>query len=493
MPGTGREQHDTPSYEAMGPVGWRSDHDKPNSSINDSPGDFHDTAGEEAYDLMTSVMSKASDIVDQAELIVSISRLKAQADYDAFTKAKYSADDKRKMLAAGKAFKNANGDPSYPIGDTEDLSNAIRAVGRGGASHNAIRKYIMRRAKAMGKSSMIPESWSSDGTVAKELAKADGEADPGSPAWEQEDCDKLTACAQCLAECINDVQCVMERECAEVAAGEADDRFDVWDLQDAISALQYGLGVVARLAFHEGAAATAPEDDDAMAKSFTANAVDVMIQAVSFLKELHGSGRPAPEGSGESEEWDMALTKEDLAAAVGEGVGLALAKAEEDRLAREATAKEEADRLAKEAAAPEAKTEEPAPEAEPVAKGEEEPKPEPDLAELMKGVMTDALAPFSERLSALEGQPAAGGPLVGAGGAGNFKPGQRGASFDGNVPPEITRLKDRIQKAAADGDTLAETRYRKELGQKVLEVAWAGMGYPTTAARGRAPQYTESA
>lgn len=79
-------------------------------------------------------------------------------------KAKYSAEQLRAMLAKGEALKNADGDPSFPIGDKEDLSNAIHAVGRGGASHDSIRAYIIRRAKALGASDMIPENWSSEGS-----------------------------------------------------------------------------------------------------------------------------------------------------------------------------------------------------------------------------------------------------------------------------------------------------------------------------------------
>jgi hypothetical protein len=88
-------------------------------------------------------------------------------------KGKYSAEQLRSMLSAGKAMKNPQGEPSYPIGDKEDLSNAIHAVGRGSGSHDSIRAYIKRRAKALGASDMIPDSWSgsskaADTDVAKE-------------------------------------------------------------------------------------------------------------------------------------------------------------------------------------------------------------------------------------------------------------------------------------------------------------------------------------
>ena len=86
--------------------------------------------------------------------------LAAEADT---VKAKYSADDLRQMLKDGKAMKNPNGDPSYPIGDEEDLKNAIHAVGRGSGDHSDIRSFIKRRAKAMGKVSMLPDSWNDAG------------------------------------------------------------------------------------------------------------------------------------------------------------------------------------------------------------------------------------------------------------------------------------------------------------------------------------------
>lgn len=79
-------------------------------------------------------------------------------------KGKYSAEDKRRLLSQGKAIKNESGDPSYPIADKEDLSNAIQAVGRGSGSHDNIRSYIIRRAKALGASDMIPDNWSASGS-----------------------------------------------------------------------------------------------------------------------------------------------------------------------------------------------------------------------------------------------------------------------------------------------------------------------------------------
>lgn len=77
----------------------------------------------------------------------------------------YSAKQKRQMAAKGQAMKNAAGDPSYPIKSKADLRKAIRAVGRGGADHDAIRKHIIQRAAALGLSSMIPDNWNEDGSM----------------------------------------------------------------------------------------------------------------------------------------------------------------------------------------------------------------------------------------------------------------------------------------------------------------------------------------
>ncbi|WP_242892451.1 hypothetical protein [Actinomadura litoris] len=88
----------------------------------------------------------------------------------AVDEAKYSADQLRDMLGKGQAIKNDNGDPSYPIGDAEDLGKAISAVGRGGKDHDKIRAYIVRRAKALGKTDMLPDGWNASGAM-KETAQ----------------------------------------------------------------------------------------------------------------------------------------------------------------------------------------------------------------------------------------------------------------------------------------------------------------------------------
>lgn len=95
-------------------------------------------------------------------------------------KAKYTAEQLRQMLDDGHAIANAAGDPSYPIGDKDDLANAIRAVGRGGSDHDKIRAYIIRRAKELDASGEIPDDWNSDGSM-KSATNVDAKAlDPNA-------------------------------------------------------------------------------------------------------------------------------------------------------------------------------------------------------------------------------------------------------------------------------------------------------------------------
>lgn len=84
---------------------------------------------------------------------------------------KYNAQERKDM-----AGKEAMPDESFPIKDKDDVEKAIKAVGLGGSSHDAIRKHIMARAAALNLSSMIPDSWGSDGSV-KEANAAEVETE----------------------------------------------------------------------------------------------------------------------------------------------------------------------------------------------------------------------------------------------------------------------------------------------------------------------------
>lgn len=53
----------------------------------------------------------------------------------------------------------------FPIRNAADLDKAISAVGRAAGDKNAIRKFIIKRAKELGLQSKIPDNWNPDGTV----------------------------------------------------------------------------------------------------------------------------------------------------------------------------------------------------------------------------------------------------------------------------------------------------------------------------------------
>ena len=97
-----------------------------------------------------------------------------QAAYALEVRAKYTQAEVDALGEKGHAFKNPDGSYSYPIDDLEDLRNAIHAVGRGNADHDALRKYIIGRAGALSATDEIPENWNSDGSLkdAKTAANA---------------------------------------------------------------------------------------------------------------------------------------------------------------------------------------------------------------------------------------------------------------------------------------------------------------------------------
>lgn len=53
----------------------------------------------------------------------------------------------------------------FPIRNRSDLENAIRATGRAKGDRNAVRRFIMKRARALNLSSLIPDTWASDGSL----------------------------------------------------------------------------------------------------------------------------------------------------------------------------------------------------------------------------------------------------------------------------------------------------------------------------------------
>jgi hypothetical protein len=77
----------------------------------------------------------------------------------------------RNLQKQGKAMppSQPGGRPRFNIATAADLDNAILAVGRvkpaTDAARAKVRKYIIARARSLGLSSKIPDSWNSDGDL----------------------------------------------------------------------------------------------------------------------------------------------------------------------------------------------------------------------------------------------------------------------------------------------------------------------------------------
>lgn len=93
------------------------------------------------------------------------------ADID---KGNITTPDAADLNAAARRYAAAQGwampDGSYPIRPLDmhgrqDAEKALHAVGRGGGSHDAIRRHIAARLRAIGLADMIPDTWRSSGSV----------------------------------------------------------------------------------------------------------------------------------------------------------------------------------------------------------------------------------------------------------------------------------------------------------------------------------------
>lgn len=208
---------------------------------------------------------------EQIDTLTPHQRAMALVHAASVRKAKYDTADRKHM-----AGHEAMADGSYPIADREDVEDAVRAVGRGNASHDAIRRHIISRARALKASDAIPNNWNADGSlkegpVAKAeqdmdmdptavLAEPDGDApgdpaDPGSPAWEAVDAASARKWTALLVRARNALGALAERENVEAATGDGDDVFAAMDLTHAACCIDEAVGVLARFAVDEQAAA----------------------------------------------------------------------------------------------------------------------------------------------------------------------------------------------------------------------------------------------
>ena len=80
------------------------------------------------------------------------------------TKRSFSTDERQDAASEGHALP----DGSYPVKNESDLRNAIQAFGRA-KDKDAARRHIMKRARALGRTDLIPESWTSEKGYGEEM------------------------------------------------------------------------------------------------------------------------------------------------------------------------------------------------------------------------------------------------------------------------------------------------------------------------------------
>jgi len=71
-------------------------------------------------------------------------------------KREFTDEQRKKMAGEGKAMK----DGSFPIENKDDLKNAIKAYGRA-KNKAAAKRHIIKRAKALGATDLLPDDWKS--------------------------------------------------------------------------------------------------------------------------------------------------------------------------------------------------------------------------------------------------------------------------------------------------------------------------------------------
>lgn len=79
--------------------------------------------------------------------------------------ADYGARQRTQMAGSGQAMEGGR----FPIRNRADLENAIRAVGRvrpdTEQARSTVRRFIIRRARALGLTDLIPDTWNADGSL----------------------------------------------------------------------------------------------------------------------------------------------------------------------------------------------------------------------------------------------------------------------------------------------------------------------------------------
>jgi len=217
-------------------------------------------------------------------------------------KADPSTAERKHDAATGAAMP----DGSYPIENTAQLHDAIHAVGRGGADHDAIRRHIITRAHSLGAASDIPTNWNSDGSLKEgqvsketdEVTKADteeapvevtdivatapggstAETMPGSPDWEELDAATAEQAIGVLGRAKAAIDWLKTREETEaVASDDPDDAANAWDMADACSAIDCAIRTLGAFAAGEKLEAGLASEIEAVTKAASSAAEPLAV------------------------------------------------------------------------------------------------------------------------------------------------------------------------------------------------------------------------
>lgn len=265
----------------------------------------------------------------------------------------YTGDERDVMAASGVALP----DGSYPIRTVADLRNAIQAIGRA-KDPEAAKAHIRRRARALGKQNLIPDSWK---TATPDMGKA---APDGM--WVHDP-------AQ-LAQIRDALVSVMKAELDELADGD----HELCDVSELLTSLSLFLAWWD----HEAAAGetTSPYSGDDNPDGGPLMAVNLSAQP-----DTTKSTNPEPEKA----------TAPAAPPSVSDQIEQALSKALAPVLAA----------LTPKAAE---QPETPAADAEKAAAAETT----PDLAEQIEAAVAKAVAPIEAQVAKAMAQPAPGGPVL---------------------------------------------------------------------------------
>lgn len=169
-------------------------------------------------------------------------------------------DDRHASSPSGVVAQLRGGESAYTIPAEQRLGVTNPGPTSG---QTALGKDAMAAAALLGTIRQLGEQRQAqkDGGYLSILGPtADQSQTPGSMPWESYDSATLDQVAQALAACCNAVEAICTREQIEALNGDPGDQMDAWDLQDAACCLDSAMGIVARLAYAEGAAAKGEED-----------------------------------------------------------------------------------------------------------------------------------------------------------------------------------------------------------------------------------------